>query len=792
MKPLLLPALCAVLLAGCHASATSDASPPIASPGASTPATPPSPPPANPGSIATTTATNASPTPSVNATAAAAPANTAPAVATAPAVLPKPTPSAPPDLPVPAQDVLRLSQTAVGESVVLAYIEGLKQPFSLNADQIIYLSDLGLTSPVISALVKKAGATDRAPVATPITNAPALPALPAEVAPPGPAPTAAPAAAPAALPVPGAPQPAPAAPVYGPAQPGAAAPPAPAGAAPVVVSAPPQAVTYTTFYDSLAPYGNWVRVEPYGWCWQPAVVSVTPTWQPYCDGGQWLWTDCGWYWQSTYTWGWAPFHYGRWHRSAGLGWVWAPGYDWGPAWVSWRYSSAYCGWAPLPPECHWSAGIGFSWVSGGAAVSIGFGIFDNSWYACSWNRFRDPGLHRWALDRPRLNQFVRDSKVAVGGDRSINIAGNNNTVIVNNGLPVDQVQRHSRDEVRKVAIQDASSPEAAQRAMRGAAAARPEVAAYRPRIEPAGDRGAAPSASVLGRQEARKAPGVTTTTTALPTRSSGSRSSMVPDAVSPVPGILGATAPAASRPANVPATTTPARTMERPRLGTTPAQGGTTARETPAAAAPTRPATSYPGANVGVPSRPEARPEALPSTPPSRRPGVAQPGVANPAPAPSPAPSRPSFDGSRTVPSRYPGASLGNNPSPATPGSAAIPSPSLPAAPAAPAAPPSRPMAPGPRTEAPAPNLPPQRMTPPAFAPRPEPRSFNPAPAPAPAPMPGAAPRGFAPTPTAPPPRTFSPAPAPAAPAAPGPRHMPAQRVESPRSSQGRGSPAER
>ena len=33
-----------------------------------------------------------------------------------------------------------------------------------------------------------------------------------------------------------------------------------------------------------------------------------------------------------------------------VGWVWVPGEEWAPAWVSWRTSKDYVGWAPLPPE----------------------------------------------------------------------------------------------------------------------------------------------------------------------------------------------------------------------------------------------------------------------------------------------------------------------------------------------------------------------------------------------------------------------------------------------------------
>jgi hypothetical protein len=48
--------------------------------------------------------------------------------------------------------------------------------------------------------------------------------------------------------------------------------------------------------------------------------------------------------------GWATFHYGRWTRLRNIGWIWVPGDEWAPAWVSWRKSNDYIGWAPLPPE----------------------------------------------------------------------------------------------------------------------------------------------------------------------------------------------------------------------------------------------------------------------------------------------------------------------------------------------------------------------------------------------------------------------------------------------------------
>ncbi len=106
------------------------------------------------------------------------------------------------------------------------------------------------------------------------------------------------------------------------------------------------------FDAPLAVHGTWVAVGSYGRCWRPAHVAVG--WRPYAYG-EWVWTDCGWYWSSDEPWGWACYHYGSWVLDPVAGWVWVPHTKWAPAWVSWRVGGGYIGWAPLPP-----AGIFFT------------------------------------------------------------------------------------------------------------------------------------------------------------------------------------------------------------------------------------------------------------------------------------------------------------------------------------------------------------------------------------------------------------------------------------------------
>ncbi len=114
--------------------------------------------------------------------------------------------------------------------------------------------------------------------------------------------------------------------------------------------------TVGDFYVPLEPYGQWVELAPYGWCWYP--VRVARDWRPYVYG-RWVWTDNGWYWASEEKWGWATYHYGRWFRHPTLRWVWVPDVVWAPAWVSWREGDGYIGWTPLPPECDfdWDTGL---------------------------------------------------------------------------------------------------------------------------------------------------------------------------------------------------------------------------------------------------------------------------------------------------------------------------------------------------------------------------------------------------------------------------------------------------
>lgn len=401
--------------------------------------------------------------------------------AVAPAVRP---PTAPPDLPPPVQEVVRLAQTTLGDGVLLGYVAKISEPYSLSADQIIYLNDLGLSDPVIQSLVQHASGTAA------MAPEPSM----AQTVRAGPAPTAPPtvSGSPGVIQnyltstAPGSEMGTPVAPSvqYNTAPPTNY----------VTIQAPEVAPTPEIFQESLSPYGAWVDVPDYGYVWQPTVAVVNPDWRPYCDNGSWVWTDCGWYWSSGYSWGWAPFHYGRWCYAPHHGWCWAPDRCWGPAWVTWRSCDSHCGWAPLPPHCVWSPTVGFTYYGRHVGVGFGFDLGPSAFVYVGWNHFCDPHPWRHCATRTEVVSLHPQSRVINdvrgNGNTVVNVRGNNNTVIINNGPGIAPVQAHSKTEIPRMTVASVQSP---QRQAPGGRAAGGIVAAYRPNLD-AGTPASSPAA----------------------------------------------------------------------------------------------------------------------------------------------------------------------------------------------------------------------------------------------------------------------------------------------------------
>ncbi len=96
-------------------------------------------------------------------------------------------------------------------------------------------------------------------------------------------------------------------------------------------------------------YGQWQDTDAYGRVWRPDTTVVGVDFTPYETCGSWIWSDEGWDFNCDWSWGWLPFHYGRWGWFDGY-WGWQPGYTWSPGAVEWRGGGGYVGWRPLTPE----------------------------------------------------------------------------------------------------------------------------------------------------------------------------------------------------------------------------------------------------------------------------------------------------------------------------------------------------------------------------------------------------------------------------------------------------------
>ena len=356
------------------------------------------------------------------------------------------TPEPLPELSPEIAEVVKLAQSQVGDDVLLNYIANAQHGFAPTADELIFLADIGVSNDVINALIQKSPDSQQLQAAVNVPQAQA------------PAPVQGSIPQQQVVVDSGAPNVVVETPHAGASQPEVVqGPPAQVIQQETVVVQQPvaqQTVVYEVaepvsyFQPVLAPYGTWVDIAPYGLCWQPSVAVIDTSWRPYGNRGRWLHTDVGWYWQSDYSWGWAPFHYGRWHRHTRFGWVWTPGSTWGPAWVSWRRSNAYCGWAPLPPVARYRSGFGFSYLNTSVGVHFDWGLSAFDYCYLPLRRFHTHHPHRHFLPRHSVRSVHNGTRVINDHhrDRSRNL--------VNRGVPRDEIAKLTRSEIRRVRIAD--------------------------------------------------------------------------------------------------------------------------------------------------------------------------------------------------------------------------------------------------------------------------------------------------------------------------------------------------
>jgi len=153
----------------------------------------------------------------------------------------------------------------------------------------------------------------------------------------------------------------------------------------------------------LDPYGSWYDDASYGTVWIPSPDVVGADFVPYVSAGRWAYDNSDYVWMSDYSWGWLPFHYGRWVFIPNYGWAWVPGRSYAPAWVDWRVGTTgydYVGWAPTPPAWGWF---------GGFAVSFGFSPWVPYYYVPSPFLF-DHHVHHHVVHGHRFRDVERHSR----------------------------------------------------------------------------------------------------------------------------------------------------------------------------------------------------------------------------------------------------------------------------------------------------------------------------------------------------------------------------------------------
>ncbi len=139
----------------------------------------------------------------------------------------------------------------------------------------------------------------------------------------------------------------------------------------------------TVGYSDLDDNGTWKEDPTYGNVWVPNNTSAD--WAPYSDGNWSYVAPWGWTWVGNESWGFAPYHYGRWHYF-GSYWGWCPG----PIYSYPYYGPAFVGFLG-----GFGFGLGFGWGWGGGYgwFPIGWGEPWHPWYHCGWGYYHNVNVH---------------------------------------------------------------------------------------------------------------------------------------------------------------------------------------------------------------------------------------------------------------------------------------------------------------------------------------------------------------------------------------------------------------
>src|SRR5205814_112978 len=131
----------------------------------------------------------------------------------------------------------------------------------------------------------------------------------------------------------------------------------------------------------------------------------------------------------------------RWTRLRNIGWVWVPGDEWAPAWVSWRKSNDYVGWAPLPPEARFDRGTGIhNWSD--SYYDVG----PDQYCFVETKQFGAPRLENAVIPSARnvtiVNQTTNVTNITY-----------DNTTIVNQGPSYDEIRTRTQQPIERLRLE---------------------------------------------------------------------------------------------------------------------------------------------------------------------------------------------------------------------------------------------------------------------------------------------------------------------------------------------------
>lgn len=276
--------------------------------------------------------------------------------------------------------------------------------------------------------------------------------------------------------------------------------------------------------------GRWESNAQYGAVWYPA--HVASDWVPYRDG-RWVWIEpWGWSWVADESWGYAPFHYGRWAQVSNQ-WGWIPG----PVGVRPYYAPALVAFV------------------GGAGWSVGVSVNTQAWFPLGPREAYIPSYHH---DDAYLRQVnVSNVRNVTNINTIINVTNVNSVHYVNrtagvtaisgdafrNGEPVAHaIVKVAPEQLnRATVISHPSAAPARLAALGGRPAAAPPAAPRPPMVTTASQRN-------QGRGQPRQTPTPAPSAAAPPIAPQPKRTDVAPDRQRPGRTIITRAAPPPAAP----------------------------------------------------------------------------------------------------------------------------------------------------------------------------------------------------------------------------------------------------